>query len=286
MTHSHLLSSWQQNRLSHAYLLSGIAGLGKTAFATEFATFLLCENNNKTSSACQQCRSCGWMQSQTHPDFILITPPEKSHAIKIDQIREMNEKISQTAHSGGYQVVVISPADNMPMGSANALLKTLEEPTGNVIIFLIDNQEHVLPATIQSRCQTLFFDDEMAIKDMLQKKEIKLRDDILNHLDLLSEHRVNPIVPVTTWIKNETTVVLKILLLLCVDISRLQFQATSILNDDRYEKLSQIAKRILPIKLQEFIQKINNKKLLLSRGFNLNAQLCLEDVFIEFEKIM
>lgn len=148
-----LQQAFQQDRLSHAYLLSGIAGLGKTEFAKQFAQFLLCDTNNN----CGNCRSCKQMQANTHPDFIFIAPEEKNHSIKIDQIRELGEKLSRTAHHSGYQVVVISPADAMPVQAANALLKTLEEPTGKVIIFLVDNQKSILPATIMSRCQKIFF---------------------------------------------------------------------------------------------------------------------------------
>src|SRR3990167_4382358 len=150
-----LVQAFHQNRLSHAYLLSGIAGLGKTQFAKMFAQFLLCQRSSEVSTqavnpiSCS-CQSCKKFLAGTHPDFLLISPHEKTHAIKIEQIRALSQQISRTAHAGGYQVVVISPADAMPVAAANALLKTLEEPSGNVVIFLIDDQTHPLLPTIAS----------------------------------------------------------------------------------------------------------------------------------------
>src|SRR3990167_3314227 len=167
-----LKNAFAQNRLSHAYLLSGIAGLGKTDFARKFAVFLLCEKK----SSCGVCRGCMLMQANNHPDFIWIAPEEKSHTIKIDQIREMSFKLSHTAHSSDYKVVVIAPADAMPVVAANALLKTLEEPSGKTIIFLIDDQKSVLPATILSRCQKIVFSSNH-IDLRLHNNALTLRDE-------------------------------------------------------------------------------------------------------------
>src|SRR3989338_1024053 len=170
----HMIQPWQKTqwetlqnaflrqRLSHAYLFTGMPGLGKTDLAITFATYLLCDN--KQRGACGQCRSCQWMRAKTHPDFLLIQPQEKNHAVKIDQIREINQRVSKTPQCGGYQVVVISPADSMPIAAANALLKTLEEPVGQVIFFLIHDQQHILPATIPSRCQTIYFSNQEKMK--------------------------------------------------------------------------------------------------------------------------
>ncbi|MCX7125112.1 MAG: DNA polymerase III subunit delta' [Gammaproteobacteria bacterium] len=305
-----LYNAFSQNRLSHAYLLSGISGLGKTDFAREFAGFLLCEKN--LLPACGNCHACKKFIAKSHPDFLFIQPEEKSKVIKIDQIRELSEKISRTAHAGGYQVVVVSPADSMPVQAANALLKTLEEPNGKVIIFLIDNQEHLLPATIMSRCQKIVFsaDEKNAlswlqnampteknnklllrlsgnapwkVKKLSDNNYLQLRDQILNHLEAIIVRSANPISPIANWLKQDINLILEIITLLCVDISRLQNKVDSnyILNQDVIDKLSLIAAKISPVQLQQFIDYLNEKKLFLSKGINLNAQLCLESIFIE-----
>ncbi|OGT43765.1 MAG: hypothetical protein A3F13_08500 [Gammaproteobacteria bacterium RIFCSPHIGHO2_12_FULL_40_19] len=281
-----LQNAFLQNRLSHAYLLSGAAGLKKTQFARQFAAFLLCECSPRDRAvSCGQCRSCLWMQAESHPDFLLIQPIDKSHTIKIDQIREMTQKTAQTAHAGGYQVIVISPADAMPMMAANALLKTLEEPQGKVIMFLIDNQKSVLPATIVSRCQKIFFSSKH-IDLRLHNSDLTLRDQLLKHLDDIQLHRENPIALNPAWLKISLENSIQMLILLCVDISRIQLSvdAKHIINHDVHRQLLKVAEGICVLALQKFIEKLLEKKSMISKNINLNHQLCLEDVFIEFEK--
>ena len=249
-----LKSAHAQNRLSHAYLLSGIAGLGKTDFAIEFSKFLLSDSS-----------------LSTHPDFMLIQPEEKSRAIKIDQIRALSDKLSRTSHAGGYQVVIISPADSMPIGAANALLKTLEEPQGNVIIFLIDNQEHILPKTIASRCQKIFFYPDSQ-ETTLKNVDEKLQAQIFQHMQKIIINRVNPIAPVSDWIKQDLAMVLNCIIVSSMIISRA--------HHDENSALKNLAEKISEKKLHEFLQLVCEKKKLVSQGLNLNAQLCLENIFI------
>lgn len=282
-----LQNAYHQNRLSHAYLLSGVSGLGKTHFAREFARFLLCEKEpNHRTSYCGACRGCLLMQAESHPDFMLIQPEEKSHSIKIDQIREMTQKTAQTAHAGGYQVIVISPADAMPVFAANALLKTLEEPTGKIIIFLIDDQKGVLPATIMSRCQKIFFSDAH-IDLRKHNNDLTLRDQLLHHLEHIQMRRENAITLNPAWLKIPLENIFQLLILLCVDMSRIQLavDAKHIINHDVYHQLAKMAEKMSPMALQKFIEKLIEKKLFVSKGINLNQQLCLEDVFIAWEKL-
>lgn len=275
-----------QDRLSHAYLLSGIAGAGKTEFAKQFSVYLLCEQKTKTETACGHCRSCLLMQSNSHPDFMLIKPEEKSRTIKIDQVREMSQQLSKTAHCGGYQVVVIAPADAMPVQAANALLKTLEEPLGKIIIFLVDDQRSVLPATIVSRCQRLVFSAD-AVDLRKYHDALSLRDELFHHVEKITHQQINSVIINSAWLKIPLENILQLLLLLCVDIARLQFSVkkNALINADLTEKLATIAPLISPRQLQKFIEKLLEKKLLISRGINLNAQLCLEDIFIEWETV-
>ena len=249
-----LKSAYAQNRLSHAYLLSGMAGLGKTNFAIEFSKFLLADSS-----------------LDTHPDFLLIQPEEKARGIKIDQIRELSDKLSRTSHAGGYQVVIISPADSMPIGAANALLKTLEEPQGNVIIFLIDNQEQVLPKTIASRCQKIFFHPDLK-EPILKNIDEKLQLQLLQHMQKIVVNRVNPIAPVADWIKQDLGMVLNCIIVSSMKIARAYYEETN--------PLKTIAEKIPDKKLHEFLQLVLEKKNMVSRGINLNAQLCLENIFI------
>lgn len=273
-----LKNAFLQNRLSHAYLLSGIAGIGKTDFAKQFSQLLLCDHHNH----CGICRGCKQLQAGTHPDFIFIAPEEKNHSIKIDQIRLLSEKLSQTAQYGGYQVVIISPSDAMPAQAANALLKTLEEPAGKVLFFLIDHQKSILPATIASRCQKLLFAPNHE-KLKLYDGELTLRDQLLSHLENIILRRQNSISFPPTFLKIPLYDLVRLLLLLCIDMSRIQLSVSQkySVNADVFDRLKKIADCISLHSMQKVITLLLEKQSFIAQGINLNVQLCLEDVFIE-----
>lgn len=280
-----LQSAFLQDKLTHAYLLSGIMGVGKTAFSQRFAQFLLCEKKTGSES-CGGCRSCQWIQAGTHPDFILIEPTEKKHTIKIDQIRELSDKLSRTAQQGGYQVVIISPADTMLIQAANALLKTLEEPTGKVILFLIDNQKSALPATIISRCQKIFFSfHEVDLR--LYDHALTLHDQLLQHLYQIAQRRVNAINLNAAWLKIPLDDVLQQIILLCHNMTLVQCHVKQdrLIHYDVMSTMSVLAETIEAEHLQRFIQCCFEKKAMTATGIHLNAQLCLESLFIEWERL-
>lgn len=148
-TWQQLIEPLQQGRLSHALLITGEQGLGKSQLAKHFAKTALCLKAGQT--ACGECKSCLLFQAETHTDFQWIEPDGRQ--IKIDQIRAMIEQLSQTAQQGGRKVAVIAPAEAMNTAAANALLKCLEEPSGNTLIILLSHSPQRLLPTILSRCQ-------------------------------------------------------------------------------------------------------------------------------------
>ncbi len=147
--------------LPHALLLAGAAGLGKRAFAERFVHARLCEHPREGFS-CGTCKACALLRAGTHPDRILVTlglnsegKPRKE--IVVEQIRALSARLAMAPQLGGWQIAVIDPADAMNAAAANALLKTLEEPTASSLIMLIADQPWRLPATIRSRCQRIDF---------------------------------------------------------------------------------------------------------------------------------
>lgn len=159
-----LLARCAQDRLAHALLLSGAAGLGKRAFADAFVATLLCERRGERDEglACGQCRACALLKAGTHPDAVRVTLELRDDGtsrteITVDQIRVLGERVALTPQFGGLQIVLIDPADAMNASAANALLKTLEEPTPATVIALIADRPARLPATIRSRCQRIDF---------------------------------------------------------------------------------------------------------------------------------
>jgi len=155
-----LVHRFQQKNLPHALLFAGAAGLGKRDFAHRFAKFILCEVPSE--AACDQCRACQLMQAGSHPDFMVVTLELRDEGkmrseITIDQIRVLSNRLALTSQFGGYQIVLIYPAETMNVSAVNGLLKTLEEPNPGAIIVLVSNQPAKLPATIRSRCQRINF---------------------------------------------------------------------------------------------------------------------------------
>ncbi|MFO8025386.1 DNA polymerase III subunit delta' [Thiohalophilus sp.] len=145
----------RQQRLPHALLLSGAAGIGKVEFADQLAASLLCEQPRDDGHACGTCHACQRIAAQTHPDRFRLAPEEPGKAIKVDAVRQLIQHLSLTGHYGGYRVVTVEPAEVMNSNAANAILKTLEEPPANTLLILITSYPARLPATIRSRCQPL-----------------------------------------------------------------------------------------------------------------------------------
>ena len=144
----------KQAQLPHAIMLSGGKGLGADQLANELAALILC-SSPVDDRACGSCKSCLLMAAGSHNDFIRLCPEEEGKQIKVDAVRDMVEFVSESSMRGGHKVAIINPVEAMNISGSNALLKTLEEPAGDTIIFLVaERQEAVLP-TIRSRCQIL-----------------------------------------------------------------------------------------------------------------------------------
>ncbi|WP_447750838.1 DNA polymerase III subunit delta' [Pseudomonas nicosulfuronedens] len=146
---------WQQlsrrPRHAHAYLLHGPAGIGKRVLAENLVHLLLCQRP-EGGTACGQCKACHLLAAGTHPDYFLLEPEEPEKPIRVDQVRELVGFVVQTAQLGGRKVVLLEPAEAMNLNAANALLKSLEEPSGDTVLLLISHQPSRLLPTVKSRC--------------------------------------------------------------------------------------------------------------------------------------
>ncbi|WP_268797229.1 DNA polymerase III subunit delta' [Pseudomonas huanghezhanensis] len=148
-------SLWQQMagraQHAHAYLLHGPAGIGKRALAERLMHRLLCQRPLGLD-ACGECKSCVLLAAGSHPDNYVLEPEEADKAIKVDQVRDLVSFVVQTAQMGGRKVVLIEPVESMNVNAANALLKSLEEPSGNTVLLLVSHQPSRLLPTVKSRC--------------------------------------------------------------------------------------------------------------------------------------
>ncbi len=136
---------------AHAYLLHGPAGIGKRLLADQLMALLLCQRPVE-ARACGECKACQLLAAQTHPDHYVLEPEEVDKAIRVDQVRDLVGFVTQTAQLGGRKVILLEPAEAMNLNAANALLKSLEEPSGDTVLLLISHQPSRLLPTIKSRC--------------------------------------------------------------------------------------------------------------------------------------
>ncbi len=141
------------DRLSHAYLFSGLRGSGKTSTARIFAKALLCEKGT-TSQACEICSNCIMANESRHMDIIEMDAASNR---KIDDIRELIEHTKYKPATARYKIFIIDEVHMLTKEAFNALLKTLEEPPEFVKFILATTDPLKLPATILSRTQHFRF---------------------------------------------------------------------------------------------------------------------------------
>lgn len=187
-------TAFEHNALGHAYLFSGAAGVGKFQTALELVLALHCLNNDEVP--CYVCESCKQVLHYNHPDFhyvfpVVLEPLHKNSSdstrlseegwryitesaqkkisdpysfcdtsmghIPVEWVRELNAAILRGRVQSDYSVAVIEGIDMMHAASANAMLKTLEEPPAGTLIILLTEKLHAVLQTIKSRCQIIRF---------------------------------------------------------------------------------------------------------------------------------
>ena len=148
----HLTELKKSEQLPHAIIFNGLSGLGKFRLAEDFARAVLCLSPDEQGHACGSCHGCAMFDAGSHPDLHRLTIEENKKSISIEQVRSLIESFQEKSHQGDYRVALIYPADKMNHNSANALLKTLEEPGQNTLLMLVVDELHRLPPTIRSRC--------------------------------------------------------------------------------------------------------------------------------------
>ena len=160
----------EQGKISHAYLFSGPRGTGKTSVAKIFAKAMNCPNQ-KDGEPCNDCYICQAITEGSLEDVIEIDAASNNG---VDEIRDIRDKSTYAPSLAKHKVYIIDEVHMLSTGAFNALLKTLEEPTENVVFILATTELHKIPATILSRVQRFEF------------KSIKTQD-IISHIEWILE---------------------------------------------------------------------------------------------------
>ncbi|MBE2894497.1 DNA polymerase III subunit delta' [Spirabiliibacterium falconis] len=143
--------TFQQGHGHHALLCKAEADLGVAQLLTQIAQGILCREKPALDS-CGQCHHCMLVTTNNHPDLHLLAC-EAGKTVSVDQVREVITQLQNHAQQDGNKVVVIPQAEKLTESAANALLKTLEEPSANTYFLLATDMSQPLMATIYSRCQ-------------------------------------------------------------------------------------------------------------------------------------
>jgi len=315
LTEQKMLLSRQiiDNRLPHAMLFSGVAGSGKLELAQWLIQVLLCQHPIKNSEShllksCRQCKTCQLYQSQTYPDHIIVSSQTKS--IGVDEVRLVSRFLEKKSHIGINKTVLIPMAEKMTVSAANALLKTLEEPTDNSVIVLLSCDADSLLPTIISRSRLINLRPPVgnALLDGLVKNgEINSVPDInehfinLTHLPELSDKKTQQQfldfqekLFIYLAYQQGQTLVLKTLVdepsalrwleTITVNLMRVNYDwlAASKLNDDLRQRLEQ---KLKPDTLWKIYQVIVNSNKQMKSYSQVNNQFVMEKLLIDISEL-
>lgn len=146
-----------EDRVGHAYLITGPAHIGRATLGRVFAQALNC-TAEPPERPCGQCRACRLIAADRHPDVRLLEPETTdrgTRSIKIDQIRTLQQDLNLSAYEARHKVAILRDFDAAVPSAANAFLKTLEEPPAGVVLILTAADADRLLPTIASRCHTI-----------------------------------------------------------------------------------------------------------------------------------
>lgn len=302
-------------RLPHALLLAGPVGVGKAQLARHLAHALVCTAPTGDGDPCGHCRSCQLTAVGHHPDIHWYQPEEPGKAIKVDAIRELAHSSVLTAGASGRAVFIIDPADAMNAAAANALLKTLEEPSGGAMLVLVSAKPDRLPATIRSRCQVMALapPDSATAADWLVAQGVDagraarlLRlyggaplaalaataadrleelDGMWTSLERLAQGRGDPVSLASAWQDQDLAEVLAWMTLWITDLLRLQAVPGSPprFDQDATERFQNLAERLDCKDLHGFLDSLYELRRRLAS--NLNGQLVLERLLIDWTRL-
>lgn len=164
--------AFQESRLAQAYLIAGPTRGSGGELAHRVLQLLFCRESNPPCGTCNPCRQ---VMEHTWADLFWLAPEKKSRIIDVDSMREqLLLPVTQTSLAGGWKAGVVMAADRMNDASANAFLKTLEEPPPKTLFLLLSDSAQLLLPTILSRCQRLELDGRRSLPEPFRGRLLSL----------------------------------------------------------------------------------------------------------------
>lgn len=307
----------EAERVPHALLISGTAGIGKIKLTQSYAKRLLCESTDNAQTTCHRCQSCRLFEAGNHPDFYLIQPADTGKQIVVDEIRQLNQNLKLLPQYNQFRVVMICLAEQLNPAAANSFLKTLEEPGQRTIFLLVSNAPSAVMPTILTRCQQVripippidlvsqWLSETQHIENAhslaafsgsapLYALELVANGEYENKLTVLKLFNVTqfkdfPAISITEiWANYSAEFVIYILITGTLDMIRLtmdsEMHASDLYHPDQKQQLSHTA-GLVPVKsLFGFLDQVYRAKQLLAS--QVNMQLVYESCFIQWRSML
>lgn len=309
--------TWEQlqarrraGQLPHALVLHGASGMGKRHFAEAFAASVLCRNSDAGGVPCGMCGECQLLAAGTHPDITRVEILEDKKEIGVDQIRELRDIVTLRSHRAGFKIVIVDPADAMNVSASNALLKTLEEPSGDSLLMLMTTRLASLLPTVRSRCQAIAFatppraESEAWLRETLngsgdapallalaegaplrarffaEQDALATAAGIVGDLERLAAGGSHPSAVAERWVKSDIPTTLAWVNGVMADLIRLKFDgAPSLINNvSRSPALAALARQIDARHLFEVLDRVREAQR--DAGTTLNQQMVLEGMLL------
>jgi len=143
------------DRTRHAYLITGPQGIGRRTLALRMSQGLNCKEPIAPGIPCLSCHTCQRIERMQHPDLIVVEAESAGGTLKVDQVRELQRGLSLAPYEAPYKIALLLRFEEANPNAANALLKTLEEPPPQVIIFVTAQDTESLLPTVVSRCEVI-----------------------------------------------------------------------------------------------------------------------------------
>lgn len=151
----HLRKGLVNNRIRHAYLITGVESVGKETLARAFAQALNCTHEDEMVRPCGECRSCRLIASGNSPDMLFSELDPNTGALKIEEIRTVTQRLALKPYEARYRIAILRDFDHAQPRAQDALLKTLEEPAPHAVLILLALTPDALLSTITSRSQII-----------------------------------------------------------------------------------------------------------------------------------